>query len=259
MRAQERRPAAAGLRFALWHRRQVAPPDRIRQTARMPDSLSRALNDLDEQAFQALYGRWDPLKPPEVAALLAASGVRWYIAGGRAARLGAPPRHHGDTDVVIRYEDVAALRDALAGDWHLWEAHDGALRPLLPGCELTPDREQLWARRDAGQPWQLDLPLDRRSTDSEWVFKRDAGIRLSWDQALQVADGISYLRPEIALLHKARLDRPKDRADLAAAVLEPEARDWLATMLHRLGHAEWAELARGGGVRPVRYGPNHDR
>lgn len=234
----------AGLRFALCHRRRVAPPGRMRQTARMPDSLTRALNALDEEAFQALYGRWDPLEPPEVAMLLAGSGVRWYIAGGRAARFGAPPRHHEDTDVVIRYQDVAALREALAGGWHLWEAHDGALRPFLPGCELAPDREQLWARRDARQPWQLDLPLDRRSTDSDWVFKRDASIRLPWDQALHVADGISYLRPEIALLHKARLDRPKDRADLAVAVLEPRARDWLATMLRRLGHDEWAELAR---------------
>ncbi len=29
-------------------------------------------------------------------------------------------------------------------------------------------------------------------------------------------DGVPHPRPEVALLHKAHLDRPKDRADLAA-------------------------------------------
>jgi hypothetical protein len=65
-----------------------------------------------------------------------------------------------------------------------------------------------------------------------------------WDQALQVIDGISYLRPELALLHKAHLDRPKDRGDLAAARLQPEVRAWLADTLDELGHHDWAGLAR---------------
>jgi hypothetical protein len=55
--------------------------------------------------------------------------VRWWIAGGRAARAGAPVRHHEDTDLVVRMDDIDALRQHLT-DWDLWEAHDGALRPL---------------------------------------------------------------------------------------------------------------------------------
>lgn len=78
------------------------------------------------------------------------------------------------------------------------------------------------------------------------VFKRDDRVRLPWSRALHEVDGVSYLRPEIALLHKAHLDRPKDRADLAAAVLDPDARAWLASTLDLLGYDEWAHLVRAG-------------
>jgi hypothetical protein len=60
-------------------------------------------------------------------------------------------------------------------------------------------------------------------------------------------DGVPHLRPELALLHKAHLDRPKDRADLAAARLDPAARAWLADTLDLLGHRDWAATARAGG------------
>ena len=219
------------------------------QTARVPRDFQHAVNELDEDSFQLLYGRWDPLLPAAVAELLAGTGVRWCVAGGRAARVGAAPRHHDDTDVVIRMADLGALREALAG-WHLWEAHAGALRPLLPDVPITDHCEQLWARRDARCPWRLDLQLDRGSDDAEWVFKRDASVRLPWDKAVQQVAGITYLRPEVALLHKAHLDRPKDRADRADAVLAPDARAWLAATLQRLGHDGWASVVGRGGPAP---------
>jgi hypothetical protein len=207
----------------------------------MAANLSQLVNALEADALQALYGRWDPLEPAAVARLLADADVRWYIAGGRAARVGACPRSHVDTDLVVRPDDLDNLRTALSG-WHLWEANDGALRPLLPGLRLSQTCEQLWARVDASHPWQLDVLLDVSSSDVEWVFKRDASVRLPWHRALHTVDGVTYLRPELALLHKARADRPKDRADLGAAVLEPTARTWLADTLGRLGHADWASL-----------------
>ena len=67
---------------------------------------------------------------------------------------------------------------------------------------------------------------------------------MPWQRALHTVDGIPYLRPEIALLHKAHLDRPKDRTDLAAAQLDPDARAWLVRTLELLGHHSWAGLAR---------------
>src|SRR5215470_4527838 len=187
-------------------------------------ALAKVVNALDEEAFQALYGRWAPMEPAEVAALFGSSSVRWWIAGGRAARVGAQPRHHEDTDVAVRIDDLEELREDFS-DWHLWEANSGTLRPLLPGAAVTEKCEQLWARRNAQQPWQLDLLLDR--SRDEWVFKRDARAHVPWQRALHTVNGIPYLRPEIALLHKAHLDRPKDRADLAAAQLDPDSRAWL--------------------------------
>lgn len=224
----------------------------------MPSSFANALQDLDERAFQLLYGRWDPLDPRGVAKLLASSSVRWYIAGGRAARAGAPARHHEDTDAVARLDDLDELRDVLA-DWDLWEADSGWLRPLLPGVPLGPDTGQLWARRDADHPWQFEVLLDRASGDEEWVYKRDHSVRLPWHRALHAVDGIPYLRPEVALLLKAKGDRPKDRQDLAVAVLDPAGRAWLAATLDRLGHGEWARLARERGGRPDSSDPHGKR
>lgn len=122
----------------------------MRQTDPVGSAFAKKINDLDEAAFQALYGRWDPPSPAQVAALLAGSPagyrVRWWIAGGRAARAGAPARQHDDTDIAVRLSDLDRLRTQLSG-WHLWEASSGTLRPLLPGDRLTPDCER---RRRAG-------------------------------------------------------------------------------------------------------------
>jgi hypothetical protein len=65
-----------------------------------------------------------------------------------------------------------------------------------------------------------------------------------WQRALHLVNGIPYLRTEIALLHKAHLDRPKDRADLAAAQLDPAARAWLASTLQQLGYHSRAQQTR---------------
>jgi Aminoglycoside-2''-adenylyltransferase len=216
------------------------------ETIGVTDAFAAALDALDEEGFQLLYGRWDPLEPAQVANLFSEASLRWYVAGGRAARVGAPARHHDDTDIAVRAEDLDQLRQALA-DWHLWEAGSGSLRPLLPGVAITEGCQQLWARRNAREPWQIDVLLDR--SGNEWVFKRDKRISVPWDRALQTVDGICYLRPEIALLHKAHLDRPKDREDLAVARLDADARTWLAQALQQLGHHSWAQQVTNGSSR----------
>jgi len=91
------------------------------------------------------------------------------------------------------------------------------------------------------------LLLDWHSTEGEWVYKRDARVRLPWDKAVHSVDGVEYLRPQVALLYKAKHDRPKDHADLLAAHLDPAARSWLAETLDLLGHREWARIARDAG------------
>ena len=81
----------------------------------------------------------------------------------------------------------------------------------------------------------------------EWAFRRDAPVRFPWHLVAHPVAGVGYLRPEVALLFKAKQDRPKDHADLLAAHLDPAARRWLAETLDLLGHREWARLTRLAG------------
>lgn len=132
----------------------------------------------------------------------------------------------------------------------VWEAHRGSLRPLLPGDDLRPGREQLWVRRNSSSPWVLDVLLTPTDGD-QWLYKRDHGIRRPLDEAgFPGADGVSYLAPEIVLLYKAKLARPKDRDDFAAMLprLDDAARSWLvqALQLAQPGHAWLAALDEPG-------------
>jgi hypothetical protein len=120
------------------------------------------------------------------------------------------------------------------------------LRPLLPGADLLPGREQLWVRRDAASPWLMDLLLTPAEGD-DWLCKRDHRVRRPLAAVTFVAGGVPYLRPEAVLLLKAKLDRPKDRADLAAALplLDPADRTWLydAVALVHPGHPWLAAIS----------------
>lgn len=198
--------------------------------------------DFDEESIQAWYGPIRPLSPHQAADLFNGSGIRWAVVGGRAARVGAKEsRHHEDTDVELPLAQLGRLREHLSG-WHLWQNDDGALSPLLPDDDLRAGVTQLWLRRDSSQPWVLDLLLVPGDGE-QWVYRRDDRVRLPWDRAHREVDGVSYVRPEIALLFKAKHDRPKDRADLAAARLTEDGRAWLIERLREQGHDAWAELA----------------
>lgn len=185
---------------------------------------------MDEAEFQNIYGRWEPPDPAGARRVFADAPFRWWIAGGWALDVATgATRDHGDTDVVVLFDDLEAIR-AHFGDFHLWEAHDGSLRPLLAGEDLRPDREQLWVRRDAASPWLVDLLLTP-SEDGRWLFKRDRAISLPLDE---LGDE-NVLRPEVVLLHKARANRAKDAADFdrTLPVLAAPARRWLDDALAR--------------------------
>lgn len=202
----------------------------------------RTVADFDAESIQAWYGPVRPLLPRQVADLFNGSGIRWAVAGGRAARVGAKEsRQYEDTDVELPLAHLGLLRQHLA-DWHLWQVDDGSLRPLLPDEELRDGVHQLWMRRDSASPWELEL-LFVPGDGEQWVYRRDERVTLPWDRVHRAVAGVTYLRPEIALLFKAKNDRPKDRADLAAAQLTVDGRAWLIEQLRDQGHDEWAELA----------------
>lgn len=93
------------------------------------------------------------------------------------------------------------------------------------------------------------MPADvfREPHDGDvWICRRDETIRMPYARlVLRTADGIPYLRPEIALLFKAKWTRDKDEADFARILprLDAEARGWLANALGRIA-PEHGWLAR---------------
>ena len=86
--------------------------------------------------------------------------------------------------------------------------------------------------RDASHPWLADIVLTP-THGGRWVFKKDNRITLPLDHALAARDGVEYLKPEIAILHKAHLMRQKDEADFDSLLpaLDDRARDWLDNAL----------------------------
>jgi len=95
------------------------------------------LDQLDDESFQRLYGRWEGMTPAEVAALLDGAPFRWWVAGGWAAEAaGGTGRRHEDTDVKARQQrpkdeaDFAAAVPRLSAADREWLA--GALEQAHP-------------------------------------------------------------------------------------------------------------------------------
>lgn len=197
--------------------------------ARRPVADAPALpGELGEADFQALMGRWVATPPHEVAALMAGAPFRWWLAGGWAVELqGGRRRPHSDTDVAFLLRDLPLVRRFLE-PLHLWAPTPWRLRPILPGTAMEPDEEQLWARRDASQPWLLDL-LATPAEGEDWLFKKDERVRRPLDEVTRQVGGVPVLAAEVALLHKAGNDRERDRADLLAIrdQLAPSRLHWL--------------------------------
>jgi hypothetical protein len=209
--------------------------------------------EAEDEEFFRRYGPWAPLDPPGLAEFMAGFARPWWIVGGWAIEaFTGVPREHEDVDLSILACDVPALREHVGDRWHLWSNHGGTLRPLDDRFPEVLDVEsQIWVREHALAPWIIDLPLtpDR---DGLWTNKRlPADEPLPLDAATWVAgDGIRYLNPEIVLLFKARLDRPKDLRDLDVAwpLLAPDRRAWLRDAVRRTDpeHAWLDRLAPDG-------------
>ena len=198
----------------------------------MPPDLQELAEDgwhdaADEQ-FASIFGHFAASTPSDAAALLAGTSATWWIAGGHALEAaGRPAREHADLDVAVLRSDLDAVVAHLA-DLHLWEPQGLGLRLQVPGEPVPEGCDQLWVRRDASSPWLLDL-LSTPAEGEDWLFLRDPRVRRPLSQVGVVVEGIPHLRPEVVLLHKAPLDRAKDRDDLAATLphLDPAAVAWL--------------------------------
>lgn len=190
---------------------------------------------LEHDESVRLYGPWRRRVPADAARLFGGYPGRWWIAGGYAIEaFTGIPRPHGDLDPSIPRSDVALLRQHLASRLDVWAADDGTLRPLIGPLDdsIPATCGNLWLRAGGADPWEYDVIL-MDVTGSPWTYKRDARVSRPIDEILWQRDGISYLRPEIQLLHKAPGLRTKDRADFAACLplLDPTARRWLRSAM----------------------------
>jgi hypothetical protein len=192
----------------------------------------------DEDAFQRLYGAWAPLTPDETARTMAGFSRPWWIVGGWAidAATGIP-REHEDLDVSVLACDVPRLYDHLKGHWHLWNNVGGTLTPLSDTASTVSDpSSQIWVRKEAKAPWVMDIVLTP-DKDGLWVSKRDPEHVAPIEEVTWVhADGIRYQVPEIVLLYKAALARPKDERDLRLTWdrMSGVAREWLRNRVSSL-------------------------
>lgn len=191
------------------------------------------VSNLSHAELTRLYGPWLARTPRDVAEFFDGYQGRWWIAGGWALEaFTGVQRHHGDIDPSIPRAELPQLRRHLAGRIDLWAADQETLRVLLPedaGEDDLPETcENVWARSSGADPWQYDIILTRVSAGT-WAFKRDPRITRPFEEILWSQNGISYLRPEIQLLHKARGLWPKDQQDFDATwpLLDQEARSWL--------------------------------
>lgn len=210
------------------------------------------ISNVDHDELLRIYGPWRTRTPADVAELLADYQGRWWVAGGWSLEaFSGVPRDHGDVDPSVPRSELGLLRRYVAGRIDLWSADQETLRILLPedvGADdhLVPDScENVWARRSGADPWEYDIIL-MTTVEDRWVFKRDSRTSLPLDEIVWTKDGVTYLRPEIQLLHKAAGLRPKDQADFDAVqpLLDAGARHWLreAIALTHPGHRWLAEL-----------------
>ncbi len=193
----------------------------------------------EEDEFLAVYGRWKPLSPAQVVDELAGFARPWWVVGGWAIEAATGyQREHDDTDISILSTDVPAFVDHLRGRWHVWNNVGGVLHPLGDRWTTVDEpRSQLWLRANASAPWVLDVPLTPAADGGRWTNKHLDGHVATVEEVTWVAeDGIRYLLPEIVLVFKARLRRPKDEPDFEATlpILTAERREWMRNAVTRV-------------------------
>lgn len=169
---------------------------------------------------------------------------RWWVAGGWALDLflGHKMRPHADLEISVLASDQATLFEQLHG-WDLRLAAPGASLPAWDGSRIQPPFHQVWARhgpaRSAGpeefaaDPTMLGFLLEQGGA-GRWAYRRHPTVIRPLDElGAATADGVPFVRPEVALLFKAKAPRFKDQRDFDHVVphLDGPARAWLAAAL----------------------------
>jgi aminoglycoside-2''-adenylyltransferase len=188
---------------------------------------------------------WRAWRPEEAAQRLHGLDLPWCVAAGWAIDLfvGYERREHEDLEIAAPAHAFPRIQ-ALLDDLEFYSTGDGEVRAIAESPKRFAETHQTWGLDRVAFEWRIDV-FREPSVGGEWVCRRDEAIRLPYDELIEhSADGIPYVRPEVALLFKAKAARPKDEEDLrdVLSLLGPSRRallhDWIA-IVHP-GHA-WLE------------------
>lgn len=170
---------------------------------------------------------------------------RWWLGGGWAidAWFGSQSRDHEDIEICVARHDQQKIYRYCAG-WQFFSPIDGDWALLPAGELLAAPRFMLQLRR----PADLDIPIEgmpptfefllNEVAGGEWMFMRDASIRLPLEQLYwRCGWGMLATLPEVLLLHKAVYrPRPKDEHDFERMLphLGGQQRNWLRAQIDKI-------------------------
>lgn len=189
---------------------------------------------------------WESWTLEEVARRLKGIDLPWGFAAGWALDLfrGTVTREHEDVEIAVPAAGFDSVRAAfrryefdVVGAGRRWPLSDRRAFEFM---------HQTWLRDPDTGVYKLDVFREPHDGDT-WIYRLDHSLRRPYSEVLRrTSAGLPYVAPEIVLLFKARLQRPKDEADLDGTLplLDPAARGWLRSALHRVlpGHAWLARL-----------------
>jgi hypothetical protein len=171
-----------------------------------------------------------PFAPEALAEYLQGTGIRWRVTGMYMFNefLGYQLREPHDLDVQIIREDLPMLLTAMPSWQHYYV--DAGARLHYRGQTLPDDIRRVVSRPRRSEPWAMDWLISDVDGD-DWVYRYDSRVRLPWDSSHDAdSSRINFSPPEVALLYKSRMARPKDDDDFAALLphLDAHRRAWLA-------------------------------
>ncbi|MEY9906221.1 hypothetical protein ABIA35_002438 [Catenulispora sp. MAP12-49] len=200
----------------------------------MSEPPAEGRTDLSPADIEALDERWARAwSPTEITRRLADAEAPWYVAGGWALDLfrGRQTRRHADLEIAIPAAEFGAISGLFPG-----YVFDGVGQNCLwpdASAEVLAATHQTWLRDPSSGDYVVDVMREPHEGDT-WICRHDPTIRLPYSEIIcRTADGIPYLRPELALLFKAKHARPKDQADFDGALpeLSPAQRERLAELI----------------------------
>jgi hypothetical protein len=211
---------------------------------------------LDPAEVVRLYGPWTVRTPREADTFLSGYSGRWWVAGGWAIdAFTGTARAHGDLDIGIPRSEAESFLKFVGATLDVWAAA-GSLTPLsIDGSSVPDGCGNLWLRASGADPWEYDVLLND-VREQTWVYKRSSSITRCLSDCLWSRDGITYLRPEIQLLLKAKHARPKDTLDLERCLpnLDEDSRTWLTQSLrHENPQHPWIGRLTGNGSPLSRF------